>query len=346
VRRLALALALGAAGGAGFALFRLPLAWMLGAMAATTVAALAGADIAVPSWLRKALLAVLGVMLGSAFGPELLGRIGQWTIPLLGLAFYVVFVCGAGYAYLRFLAGYDPLNSYFTAMPGGLNEMTALGHAMGGDERLISLSHAVRLTLVVFTIPLWFRIVEGYSPPAAPDTGGSFADTETLELALLVVCAIAGPFLGRLVRMPAPHLTGPLFLSATLHMTGVAHSSVPSEVVVIAQVGLGAALGSRFAGLSLRRLLGTLGVALGLALLMLAGTVLVSLVIAPLSDIPLETLLLAFAPGGFAEMSLIGLALDLDTAFVATLQLLRVLLVIFLAPLFFRLVPTRASLPR
>jgi membrane AbrB-like protein len=343
VKRVALALALGAAGGALFAAIRAPLAWMLGAMTFTTVAALAGAGVSIPAWLRKALLAVLGVMLGSAFGPDLFGRLGQWTVTLFGLLAYIVFVCGAGYVYLRRVGGYDALNSYFTAMPGGLNEMTALGHAMGGDDRLISLSHAVRLTFVVFTIPVWFRLFEGYAPPARPQTGGGFANTAPLELLILAACAFGGPVVGRILRMPAPHLTGSLLLSAALHMTGVAHSSVPPELVIIAQVGLGASLGARFAGLPLHRVFGAIRIAVGLAFVMLLGTVLLSLVLAPLSGISVETLLLAFAPGGFGEMSLIALSLGFDTAFVATHQLLRVLLVLFLAPLFFRLIPARVN---
>lgn len=343
MRRVALALALGAAGGALFAAVKAPLPWMLGAMAFTTVAALAGAGLAVPAWLRNSLLAVLGVMLGSAFGPELFGRIGQWTVTLLGLLAYIAVVCGAGYVYLRRLGRYDTLDSYFTAIPGGLNEMTALGHAMGGDPRLISLSHAVRLTFVVFTIPVWFRLFQGYLPSAGPQTGGGFAETAPVELALLAACAIGGPLLGRLCRMPAPHLTGALLLSTALHITGVAHSSVPPELVVMAQVGLGASLGARFVGVPVRRIIGTIGVASGLSVIMILGTVLWSLALAPLSGVPFETLLLAFAPGGLAEMSLVSLALGFDTAFVATHQLLRVLLVIFLAPLFFRLVPPRVN---
>jgi membrane AbrB-like protein len=343
VKRLLLALALGAAGGALFAAMRAPLAWMLGAMAFTTVAALAGARIGVPGWLRNGLFAVLGVMLGSAFGPDLFGRLGQWTATLLGLLVYIVVVCGAGYFYLRRIGRYDALNAYFTAVPGGLNEMTALGHAMGGDDRLISLSHAVRLTLVVFTIPVWFRLFQGYVPPARPATGAGLAEADLLELAILAVCAVGGPLLGRFLRMPAPHLTGSMLLSAALHMTGVAHASVPTELVILAQVGLGASLGARFAGLSLRRLFGTIVIALGLTVVMLLGTVVLSLVLAPLSGISVETLLLAFAPGGFGEMSLVALSLGFDTAFVATHQLLRVLLVLFLAPLFFRLVPARAN---
>jgi uncharacterized membrane protein AbrB (regulator of aidB expression) len=45
---------------------------------------------------------------------------------------------------------------------------------------------------------------------------------------------------------------------------------------------------------------------------------------------------LAYAPGGFAEMSLIALALSVDSAFVASHHLIRIILVVTLAPLLFR----------
>ena len=34
-------------------------------------------------------------------------------------------------------------------MPGGLNDMTILGGAMGGEERSIALAHALRILTVV-----------------------------------------------------------------------------------------------------------------------------------------------------------------------------------------------------
>ena len=48
------------------------------------------------------------------------------------------------------------------------------------------------------------------------------------------------------------------------------------------------------------------------------------------------TLFLAFAPGGFAEMSLISLTLGIETAFVSTHHLARLLFVVLATPLFFR----------
>ena len=47
--------------------------------------------------------------------------------------------------------------------------------------------------------------------------------------------------------------------------------------------------------------------------------------------------LLAFAPGGLAEMSLIALALGVDVAYVATHHVVRIFFIVALAPLVFRL---------
>ena len=47
-------------------------------------------------------------------------------------------------------------------------------------------------------------------------------------------------------------------------------------------------------------------------------------------------LVLAYAPGGLAEMSLVALALSIDIAFVATHHAFRLFIVLMLAPPAFR----------
>ena len=59
-------------------------------------------------------------------------------------------------------------------------------------------------------------------------------------------------------------------------------------------------------------------------------------------DVGPSTMFLALAPGGLAEMSLIALALGVDTAFVTIMHILRVVLVVILAPYAFRILPGRA----
>jgi len=88
--------------------------------------------------------------------------------------------------------GFEQRGGLFGGAPGGLNEMTAIGHAMGGDDRAIALSHAWRMIIVVFTIPLSFRFFAGYVPPAVIFTGG-FAQISALDWSLLIACG-SSPF--------------------------------------------------------------------------------------------------------------------------------------------------------
>jgi uncharacterized protein len=340
--KLLLALALGGLGGWAFYVIRMPLPWMLGAMSLTTVAALFGAPLAVPMRLRNGLVALLGVMIGSNFSLALLQQAGQWLISLAAILAYIGLTGILAFSYLRRVGGFDRVTAYFMAMPGGLNEMTAIGAAMGGDDRMIALSHAWRLVLVVFTIPLSFRFFAGYLPPNVSLTGG-LAAIAPLDWAILAACGLCGTVIGRLLRLPAPWLTGAMLLSAAVHMSGLTQFRVPQLLVVAAQIGVGAALGARFVGVRPAALWRVVRVGTGSALMMLGNTALCGLAVAALTGIPVAALLLAYAPGGLAEMSLIALTLGIDAPFVSTHQITRILLVILIAPLFFRLLPRPAA---
>ena len=153
LHKILLALVIGTAGGWTANYFQVPLAWMLGAMCATTVAAMSGLPVALPVVFRLAMMAVLGVMLGSGFAPEILSRLGDWAVSLIGLVFYTLIATGVVAVFLRKVAGYDPITAYFSAAPGGLSEMVTVGAQNGGDERVISLTHTSRILLVVMSLP-------------------------------------------------------------------------------------------------------------------------------------------------------------------------------------------------
>ena len=124
---LGLALGLGTVGGALFDQIDAPLAWMIGAMAANTVAAMAGLSVAIGPGLRVVMIAVLGVMLGSAFTPDLLGHVSDWALSFAALALYCVVAGGLAFLYYLRIVGFDPATAYFSAAPGGLQEMIMIG---------------------------------------------------------------------------------------------------------------------------------------------------------------------------------------------------------------------------
>ena len=76
---------------------------------------------------------------------------------------------------------------------------------------------------------------------------------------------------------------------------------------------------------------------MGSTAIFLAMAAVAALVLERLTDFAFPALLLAFTPGGLAEMSLVALALDIDTAFVATHNVARIALIVTLVSLFFRL---------
>ncbi|WP_207476570.1 AbrB family transcriptional regulator [Arenibaculum pallidiluteum] len=336
LRRAGLALAIGTAGGALAAWASLPLAWMIGSMVACAVAAMAGLRVAVPPRLRAVMIMVLGVMLGSAFTPSILGQAGAWALSLGGLALYVCAATAVGIWYLRRIAGFDPVTAYFTAAPGGLNEMVLVGGAMGGDDRMIALVHSVRIMIVVMTIPFWFRIFEGYVPGGRGALGPGMGAIPAWDLMLLAVCALGAPVAARL-RLPAAALIGPMLASAALHLAGVTDGRPPGVLVAAAQIVVGAALGCRFAGVGLRTIGRAAAVAAGLTVAMLGLAVAMALALERVTDAAGETLVLAYAPGGLAEMSLIALALHADVAYVSTHHVFRILMIVTLAPAVFRL---------
>ena len=343
---MARALAIGAVGGAVFAWFNLPLAWMMGAMCLTTVSAVGGVDVKVPPSLRMVMIAVLGVMLGSAFHPDIIEAAGQWSLSLAMLFVYVAVVALLAGLYFRKVAHYDATTAYFSAIPGGLSEMIMVGGAMGGDDRTIALTHASRILLVVLVIPFWFRLVEGYQPPPGGVSGAfmAFAEIPAADLVILGLCAVTGFFAARACRLPAAALIGPMVISAAVHLFGVTASKPPSELIVIAQIVIGTAIGCRFAGTSLRRVFRAIAAAGGSTAIMLGVGVGFSLGLNAALGLPVAALVLAFAPGGLAEMTLIALALGVDPAFVSTHHVVRIFLVVILAPMAFKFIAPRLGI--
>ncbi len=222
-------------------------------------------------------------------------------------------------------------------MPGGLNEMILLGEAAGGDQRQISIAHTTRIFFVVMVLPFLFRIFGDLGTTVRTFSGGEAGAIGASDVAILTGCAVVGYFAARFARIPAPHITGPMIFSAAVHLAGFTEASPPAIIVATAQVVLGASVGARFVGLTFRDL-GRIVKIGGIATIILLGiAVLFAVVLGALAGFPFTSLILAFSPGGLTEMSLIALALDIDTAFVATHHIARISIIVMVVPLVFRL---------
>lgn len=335
IARLGGSLALATAGGWLFWTLSMPLPWMLGALFVTMVAAVAGLPVLGPTRIRGAVVAVIGVLLGAGFTPALLQHLGGWAVTLAGLAVYLAVSLALLVPWFRRIGGFDSRTAYFAAMPGGLSEMIELAEAAGADVPRVILAQGLRIVTTIAVIAVWFRWWQGVEVGLAPAQAG-FADVAAIDMLVLGVAAVAGSWIGIRLRLPAPTLLGPMLLSAALHLAEVTKSAPPSELVILAQIVLGTVLGCRFAGIRARAMLPALGLSLGATLIMLALAFGFALGLQALTGQSADQLLLAYAPGGLTEMSLVALALQAEVAFVAAHHVVRILLVIVAAPLLFR----------
>ncbi|WP_417254298.1 AbrB family transcriptional regulator [Celeribacter sp.] len=329
--RILLTLCIGAAGGTGFYLAGLPLPWMLGSMLAVFAFVMAGTPLETSGRLRPIVIPVIGVMLGSSFNTETFQHLGQWGLSLAGLALYLVLAAALVVPYFIKVGRLDPVTAFFSAMPGGINEMTVIGGALGGDEKRIILAHAGRIVVTISIIAVWFRVVLGYEVQGVPlhDDAPSLTVSSAL---VLLACAVLGTWLGGKLKLPAPGLLGPMLLSGAAHISGLTSSSPPGFLVIVAQVVLGSTMGCRFRGAKPRLVAETLALSLGGTLITMG----LSLGFAVLLHKPfgqtVEQVLLAYAPGGLTEMSLVALAMHAEVAYISVHHLVRIVILIAVAP--------------
>lgn len=336
------ALAVGAAGGALFHGIGAPLPWVLGSMAACAVASVIGLPIQASSATRRPMAAVIGVVLGSSFGPHVLTQAREWIIPILALPFFLASAALLCVTYFRKVAKFDPATAYFAGMPGGIAEMVVMGAERGADERTIGLIHGARIFLVVFILPFLIRL--DHVPVAAPPTIVTTGDVADWSLLLWAGgCVGLGLLIGRLLRLPAWHLVGPLAVSATVHLTGIANFHIPGWALAAAQVGLGATIGCRFVGLTLKALMKSLALAAGSTAILLVVTIAWAATVGTLAGVDPALLTLAYSPGGLAEMSMVALSLSLEPGVVIVHHLTRVVLVLIGAPLGFKAMGIRTG---
>lgn len=330
-----LTIGLAAVGALVFWMLALPLPLLLGPMFACLVAALAGLPMKGVQPVSEAMRPVLGVAVGASLTPALIGRLDEMALSVALIPPFVLMIGLTGYPYFRKLCGFDHATSYYAAMPGGLQDMVLFGQEAGANLRALSLIHTTRVLVIVSLMPFLLTWIWGLSltgPPGAPASS-----VPMHEFGVMLVCCVVGWWGGvRLGLFGAP-IIGPLIVAGALSLTDLLHHRPPAEVMLVAQFFLGLGIGVKYAGITVAEIKKILTASLGYCVLLAVLSVMFAeLVILTGLAAPLEAIM-AFAPGGQAEMVLLAIVAGADMAYVVTHHLIRVVLVILLAPVVARL---------
>lgn len=330
MKRIVLTHVIALLGVGAFHLMNLPLPWLLGPILACLMAALVGVPMRGIPALNNLMRSVLGVAVGATFTVALVITMASMWTTLILVPLMVVLIGLVGVPYFQRLWGFDFATSYYGAMPGGLQDMLLFGQEAGGDVRALSLIHATRVLVVVVALPFILKSywdVDLSNPPGVP------ANTLPLsQLLLMAFCGVVGWQVAKAVGLFGASILGPMILAGALALLGHLQHRPPAEAIWMAQFFIGMTVGTKYAGVTGAEVRRDVAAALGFCviLLVLSGIFVEAIYVLELAQ-PMETLL-AFAPGGQAEMTVLALIAGADMAFVIAHHVLRILVVILCAP--------------
>lgn len=337
------ALTLGAAicGAVLFISLGLPLPLLLGPMLGCLAFALAGAPLRGMGIFGIFMRTFLGVAIGATVTPELIRALPSHIATLALVPLFILVIGGIGYPFFRKVMGFDHATAFYSAMPGGLQDMLIFGEEAGGDVRAMSLAHATRVLVIVTAAPVLLQVFYGADLTRPP--GVHIGDVPLHELALMVLAGLGGWQLAERVHLFGASILGPLIATACLSLAGLIHQRPPAEVIWAAQFFIGIAVGAKYAGITRRELRVFVGA--GVAFSLLLAVISVGFIEAAihLSSAPPLDLMLSFLPGGQGEMAVIAIVTGADVAFVVTHHLTRIFLVIIIAPVIGRWAQQRAN---
>ena len=333
--------AIAAVGVALFKLLHLPLPWLMGPIFACLATALAGVPMRGVKLLNDSMRTILGVAVGATLTPAVLATFPAMWPTLLLVPVMVAVIGVIGVPYFQRFCGYDFATAYYATMPGGLQDMIVFGEEAGANVRTLSLIHATRVMVIVVALPfLLIGIWEAdlSNPPGAPATS-----IPPLELLLMAVCAIAGWRLAKRVGLFGASILGPLIITAALTLAGGLHNRPPAEAIWAAQFFIGMTIGTKYAGITMAEIRKDLAAGLGFCGILIVLTLIFVEAIYGLGLAPGMETLLAFAPGGQAELTVLALIVGADVAFVVAHHVLRIFVVIMGVPLAARVFRTRLA---
>jgi len=340
----------GLVGGIAALVIGLPMPFMLGGIfgAAAFVLWYERDDKQLPKlsrWVRLVFMSIIGAMIGSRFSPELLTILPQFWISGLALIPFILLAHAGGYAIMRFIGGYEKLDAYFAALPGGIIDSAALAEEAGADLRIVTAQHFIRIILVVSTVPLLFLFIDGEAVGSLAGQSMATTDYDIVDVALVLGIALGGLYFGQLTKLPVSHMIGPLLLALLLSVSGIIEIDIPPWLGHSAQFMVGTALGSQFSGVSRRLLTRGLGMGVLAAIYMFLLAATFATLLSGIVPADFGAMFISFTAGGLAEMSLIALSLNFNPVVVALHHLVRILLTVyignFLSRRVFKLVPLK-----
>lgn len=280
--------------------------------------------------------AVIGVGAGSLLQQTALRDLVTHWVPFLLVSIATIALSvGLGLVLAR-LTPLDSVTASFGMMGGGAQGIVAISRELGADERLVATMQYVRVVIIVASVPLVAGAAFGVSDTSSWNGEARGADL-LIDLPFVVGTAAIGMLFARLTRLPTGSLLGPMLVAAAVVLaTASADLAVPRLLQDLALAGLGLDVGLRFTGRSLRTAGSVLPAVVAAIVVLIVVCALVGAILAPIAQVSPLAGYLATSPGGLSVVVGIAVTTETDGPFVVSLQVLRLFLILLIAPVLAR----------
>ncbi|CZE46982.1 AbrB family transcriptional regulator [Campylobacter geochelonis] len=322
---------IGFLGGFSFSMLNMPLPWLLGPIVSVMIAT-RFLDLVKPTAVINSARATLGIIIGSAFTPQIIALLPQYIFSLLMLVPMVLVLAVFGVYYYEKVMKFDRITAFFSSIPGGILEMILIAKDCNADIKKVALSQSIRVLFLIFFLPL---VVAHFT---TVNINGNFAITQKLidtsfsDMILMILAGVIGVKIALKLNLVGAYIVGSMVVSSIFYMCGFIHSKPPDEVIKLAQIVLGSSIGFAFYKISIREVVkniaATFGYFIGISLIC-AGFI---FLMAKFSDFPLLSIILAFSPGGQSEVNMIAITLATDIPYIAIHHLFRVFFITGVLP--------------
>ena len=313
----------------------IPLAWFLGPMIITSIAALSGLKIMMPKIVLSFILIILGLHIGNYIDQNLFDQMINWIWTSLIMLIYIIICILIVAKYLQKFANYGEKASIFSAAPGALGPLMILAENEKTDLSQVATSHLIRLIIIITVIP--FIIVNNTDNSILLNDDFNYLAQNHLNLILLIIASLFFIFIFDKIRIPAALLSGTLFASGLLQITDIASYKLPDETINFCLLILGSSVGCRFAEKTVKEIANNSLHSIVATTILVALGLVAAYVATFFVETNILTLILSFSPGGIYEVAVIAIAFDLDPDFVAFHHIIRLLFILFTVPLYLRL---------
>lgn len=328
-------------GGGIFTLIGAPVPWLLGPIAAVMLTSkFIKKELYWPSSIRNTGMLIIGYSFGLSLTKEALIEISAKLPSMLILTVALIGFCAAIAYFISKWTGVDYPTILTGSIPGGLSQMILFAEeAKGIDITTVTFLQVTRLLMIVFIVP--FIVVIG--PFSEVNNLSNLVNMNPTQSApffpnaiiYVVVCFVIS-VIGQKIKAPTPYLLGPIVATTVLNLSDFHAPYLPPYVLDFSQVMIGVYIGLMLKPDKLKAKGKMMMLAILSGVVLIFGSILLSLLLVHYYGVSISTSFLSLAPGGMDQMGILAHETNADISMVTAFQIFRLLFIFFAVPPFLR----------